>query len=383
MVSVWIIAKGYAPDEGGLETYARAIANAYQGLGLNVTVFTQTSVGPRTLLDQGVALIDVGPGSQLAIMLRLIRALQMERRRQGAPDLIHSVTWRTSLPAILLGVGPIIISVHGREINFAWGLLACAMKAALKRAAAILTVSSATRDRLLLKVPTLNPVKVHVAWNGLSSWASYREKKKHESGESLRLLSVCRLVPRKNIIGALRAAARARSEGLSFSYDIGGRGPDLEQLKEIVSGEGLGADVRLLGYVPDERVRQLYAEADVFIHPQVEDACGKDFEGFGIAVADAMAAGAACVVGVAGGPSELIQDGVTGIVVDGNDSEAVFRALAYLLTNPDETYVIGQRAREFARTHFSWTLHVQRALAAVNLDLSGPAPTHGLGCPPS
>ena len=77
---VWVTAKGYRPDEGGLQTYAEAVAEAYAAAGARVTVFSQTSAGPRRAIVGGVTLVDMGPGKGVDVPLRWVRAMRRERR---------------------------------------------------------------------------------------------------------------------------------------------------------------------------------------------------------------------------------------------------------------------------------------------------------------
>ena len=55
-----------------------------------------------------------------------------------------------------------------------------------------------------------------------------------------------------------------------------------------------------------------------------------------------------------GGIPELVADGATGVVVDKDDSEAIARAVIYLVQNPDEARAMGERARIRARDVFGW-----------------------------
>ena len=101
---LWVMAKGYAPDEGGMQTYARGVAEAFAELGAEVTVFTQTSIGPRRGQVGPVQVVDIGPGKGLSVPFRLIAAMRRERQRGGAPLFVHGTTWRMSVMPMLLGL---------------------------------------------------------------------------------------------------------------------------------------------------------------------------------------------------------------------------------------------------------------------------------------
>ena len=94
-------------------------------------------------------------------------------------------------------------------------------------------------------------------------------------------------------------------------------------------------------------------------HPQTTADCGRDFEGFGIAIADAMAAGAAVVVGEEGGAQELLEHGISGLVVAGADTSSIAAALRKLLTQESFRRELAEAGRRRAQSLFNWQRHVQ------------------------
>jgi len=87
---------------------------------------------------------------------------------------------------------------------------------------------------------------------------------------------------------------------LGLPLKIAGSGPELKKLKKMAK-----PNVEILGYVSDEELEKLYAEAKVFIFPQEED--------FGIAPVEAMACGRPVIAYGKGGALETVKKGVTGI----------------------------------------------------------------------
>ncbi|WP_421736138.1 glycosyltransferase family 4 protein [Caulobacter sp.] len=368
--TVWILARGYTPDEGGLETYGRAVGHAYAAAGWKVVVFAPTSAGPRRFHDGAVEVVDVGAASQPVVMARLVAALRRELKG-GRPDFTHAITWRLSIPGEALGLKPLAISVHGREINFVKGPMKALMALLMRRAQFLVAVSHFTKQMLAERVPSAAS-KTIVAWNGLSDWAENLPNRVRPVHSPTRLLSLCRLVERKNIAGAVQAAADCTKAGAApFLYEIGGRGPQTAEINRRIEAGSAAEQVKMLGFVPDDAMPGLFLDADIFLHPQIATEGGKDVEGFGIVIADAMAAGCACIVGKAGGPAELIIDGETGFVVDGDDTAAIRARLSQLLADPEACARLGRAAQVFARDHFSWRKHVNDILAGAGLSGSG------------
>jgi glycosyltransferase involved in cell wall biosynthesis len=289
------------------------------------------------------------------------------------PAVIHACTWRAAIVALPFPA-PLIVTVHGREIGrpggFAFGL----MRHVLDRATRIVAVSETTRMLLLDRLPHLAD-KCVVAWNGTSALRPLSAvPAAPPEGAPTRILTVCRLVPRKNISAAIWAVADALRAGHHLSYAIVGRGEEMEGLRRLIDTLGIGRHVRLLGYVDDGALDRLRAEADIFLHPQISLEDGAEIEGFGISVADAMACGLACIVGQDGGPAEFVRDGETGLVVDGRSGDAVGGALRLLLEQPLLRGRIGLQARVWANGHLSWQRHCAISLETLHADAGRPRP---------
>jgi glycosyltransferase involved in cell wall biosynthesis len=123
--------------------------------------------------------------------------------------------------------------------------------------------------------------------------------------------------------------------------------------------------VTVAGYMEPAEAAAMHRAADIFLHPQVEVDHGRDFEGFGITIADAMACGTAPIVGKDGGSKELVEHGSTGLVVDGRSDEALEGALFQLVSDEPLRRAMAQRAQAFAVANFSWDRHIALILAAL------------------
>lgn len=352
---IWVMAKGYTPDEGGMQTYARAVAGAYAARGAAVTVVTQTSAGPRRAVLDGVDVIDIGPGKSPLVLWKFWRALQTLKRRVGAPDFLHATTWRTAVPPMLLGL-PYAVTFHGREFMYARGIVLGVMRRVARNAVRRVAVSRFSAEKLSCRLG--DGADIAVAWNGTTPGLPLAAANQGDNDPPL-ILSLCRLEPRKNIRKAVLAAAHCRNIGLDFRFVICGRGPDFDAIAALAEDLRLSPHVEVAGFVDKARADALYASADIFLHPQVSIDDGHDFEGFGIAIADAMYCGQAVIVGAAGGSPELVVDGLTGLIVDGEDANAVARALAVLLTDHRLRRRIGRRAAVQASIDFRWDRHVR------------------------
>jgi glycosyltransferase involved in cell wall biosynthesis len=116
-----------------------------------------------------------------------------------------------------------------------------------------------------------------------------------------------------------------------------GGGDDRPRLEEKSKSLGLGNAVRFLGKVPGPELRRLYRECAFFVMPSRR-------EGFGFVFLEAMRAGKACI-GARGAADEIIEDGVTGHVVDLSDPQALLGAMEKLWSHRERRAEMGASGR--------------------------------------
>jgi glycosyltransferase involved in cell wall biosynthesis len=156
-----------------------------------------------------------------------------------------------------------------------------------------------------------------------------------------RILAVGRLKPPKDFQTLVEALA-ALPHG-SFDALIVGDGPDRARLEEQIRELWLTGRVRLAGQRRD--VPELLAGADVFVLPSRS-------EGHPVSVLEAMAAGVPVVASRVGGIPEQVEDGVTGLLVEPGDPEALAAALGRLAADPALRRRLGVAGRRRAEKAF-------------------------------
>jgi phosphatidyl-myo-inositol dimannoside synthase len=134
------------------------------------------------------------------------------------------------------------------------------------------------------------------------------------------------------------------------------------QIKYLISVNiGVPDSVVFAGRVTDEELPHYYAAYDVFIMPSRE--LNGDIEGFGIVYLEAAAAGKPVIGGRSGGTDDAILDGVTGLRVDGTNSEEIAAAVIELLSDPQKAQAIGEAGYSCVAADFTWDAVAQRTLA--------------------
>src|SRR5205085_1676657 len=147
-------------------------------------------------------------------------------------------------------------------------------------------------------------------------------------------LIVSALVPYKRIDVAIDACRRAR-----LPLRIVGTGPERERLERAAAGSG--ADVRFLGRVSNEDVRDAYRRAAVVLLPGEED--------FGIVPVEAQACGCPVVALGRGGAAETVRDGETGVLFEEPSAGALERAIGRFAALRIDHDGIRRHAGQFSR----------------------------------
>jgi phosphatidylinositol alpha-1,6-mannosyltransferase len=93
---------------------------------------------------------------------------------------------------------------------------------------------------------------------------------------------------------------------------------------------------------------------DVFAMPSRSRLAGLEVEGLGIVYLEASACGLPVIAGNSGGAPDAIQEGITGLVVDGNDVSEISRAAIALLENPDSAKEMGKAGRKWMMEQWQW-----------------------------
>jgi glycosyltransferase involved in cell wall biosynthesis len=161
-----------------------------------------------------------------------------------------------------------------------------------------------------------------------------------------RLLSSGRVdLDRKGQDIALRALALLKIRfGIIFEYRICGEGQDRERVIQLVKALGLTKEVCLLGWQEPAQVISEMMQSQFFLHPS------PTHEAYGVAVLEAMAAGAvvfASSMTFAG--HDRIVHGVNGFLHQAGDYEELARQLAVVIQNPELGELVSARAAETAR----------------------------------
>lgn len=170
----------------------------------------------------------------------------------------------------------------------------------------------------------------------------------------LRILTVGRLTWKKGYEYALKALRLLRDKQIDFEYHIVGEGNYREAIIYAIHQLRLNKNVKLMGQLPHEGVKQEMEWADIYIQPSIQ-------EGFCNAVLEAQAMGLLCIVTDADGLSENVLDGETGWVITKRSSEKITEKIINILSIDDKKL---NKIREYAvsRVQHQYKLELQNKL---------------------
>jgi glycosyltransferase involved in cell wall biosynthesis len=161
----------------------------------------------------------------------------------------------------------------------------------------------------------------------------------------------------------LEAAAQVRRDFPDAHFAIIGSalfGEDeyADELRQLVRKLGLEDCVEFTGFL--HSTTEYLQKLDVLVHASITS------EPFGLVVAEGMVAGKPVIATRGGGVLEIVQDGVSGLLVPMGDPDAMAQALKHLLENPDKARAMGKAARHRVQENFTIELTVQRVQAVYD-----------------
>jgi len=266
--------------------------------------------------------------------------------RQWQPDVLvahgYSEHLWGRLAGLWAGVPHLVHVEHSATERYTWLRLRLARWLA-QRTDALVGVSEGVRDRLVALGFAANRCKAirngivldRFVAQGLGPWA--------ERTPSVAMAARhCSAKDHATLIAALAPVVQALPNTTLHLYG-GGTPRHWRRTRSHIQRWGLQDQVHMHGHVQD--MPAALGSHQVFV-------LSTHGEGIGLALMEAMACGCACVGTDVVGVQELIEHGVTGLLVPENDPAALAEAMLWLLNHPEEAQALGERARQKAAQAF-------------------------------
>ncbi len=366
-MKVLLLASEFPPVNGGIATYAREIATSATKLGTDVTVLAP-DYGVATYAEDrrapfAIRRFNGGLHSRrdLPAKVALVRSTLASERY----DIVHAADWPFFIP-LALSRGRtdarLLMTVHGTEINETQKpekRLAIRLAGVFGPRTEITANSAYTHDlfRTRFGIPAEQVRTVHLGvsefWFGLRADRATARAELGIAPDKIAMVTVARLTRRKGHLLALEAlaglpeAVRQRLVWLVIGPE--GEADHVRELKAAIAASG--CDVRLMGALPSQQIRDIYGASDFFCLTGVWDPSGR-VEGFGLVYLEAAGAGLPSVATDVGGVADAVLANHTGLLV-APSAEAVRAAIAEMVNDGVKRISLGKRAWTRAQ-NMSW-----------------------------
>jgi alpha-maltose-1-phosphate synthase len=362
-VNAAILTREYPPDVyGGAGVHVEYLARELSRL-VDVTVHCWGEDRPGAIAHRPWAGLSDTALQAVSVDLAMAEAV-------AGTDLVHSHTWYANLGghfAKLRHGIPHVATVHSLEPMRPWkaeqlgggyAVSTFCEQTALEHADAIIAVSKGHAEDIFAAYPAVERGRVTVIYNGIDT----EEYQPDPATDVLERYGVDPAKPSVVFVGRL-----TRQKGVTHLLDAAldidpdaqlvlcAGAPDTPEIAAEIEGKvervraERGNVVWLQDMLPKPEVIQLLSHATVFVCPSI-------YEPLGIVNLEAMACEAAVVASDVGGIPEVVEDGVSGLLVavDDHFPEMFAARVNELLADPDRARRMGEAGRQRAIERFSW-----------------------------
>jgi glycosyltransferase involved in cell wall biosynthesis len=225
----------------------------------------------------------------------------------------------------------------------------------------VIATSQRIREELMEIAPHVDPTKILVKPNGIDpDRFPQTERKEPGDGQPFRVVSVCRIEPKKGLLDLVEAVHLLRRRGINVEAHLVGAADEwsaasveyARRLHERVTDLGLVGAVHLEGRQDLEGVLRFHRLSHMFVAPFVETESG-DKDGIPTALLEGMSSGLPAVATDAGSIREVVDEGRDGLIVPQRQPEALADAIEALLADPARRAEFGRHAAASVRRRFA------------------------------
>jgi glycosyltransferase involved in cell wall biosynthesis len=379
-LNVCFVTPEYFPISGGTGAYVYYLSHSLQKLGHNVHVVARHTEDSEDTVDGIKVHYIKGTGNALTRYWRFARSASNkieELNKKIGFDVIHAnlplvpsfAIPKDSAKALVCAVhstwkGEAIVTKRDnpKELNPNEKMMLRFNRVLrryetqlMKRSDALIAVSKYTVGELT-ELYGIEEEKIHVIYNGVDinkfKPRPDRAKLRREFGleeEKKIVLFVGRLYHRKGLETLLHSIPQVLQEFGDVKFAISGTGfkKKEQSLRDLAKELDIEDIVKFLGYVPDEKLPDLYSASDIFVLPAI-------YENFPFAILEAQATGLPVISTKVGGIPEFLVDNENGFLIDPGDPKQLTERVMALLQDPKLAEKMGRRGRKLIEEKFAW-----------------------------
>lgn len=271
-----------------------------------------------------------------------------------------------NLAAILkeIGVkGKVVTMFHGYDIRRGIKHGGKIYKKLFEQGDALLSISDYNYKHLIEFGADPKKVIYHPVGIDLKKYAFRKKDGQVKENQSIKILSISRLIEEKGLSFGLQAVAKLVHErGLAnLEYHLVGDGPLRAGIEKLADDLKIKNRVRFWGIQKQEDVIELLNQSDLFFLSSVAEALP-------VVLMEAQATGLPVVATNVGSIVQIVEDGETGYVVPSRDVDAMADKLMLLIEHPEKWPEMGRRGRKIIEEKFDSSV-LNKKLEKIYLDL--------------
>ncbi len=307
------------------------------------TILKETIKNPIVMMK---SLYAFGMGVSLANILR-----------KYPQDHIHS-HWAT-IPTTVAYVASRLTGIQFSFTSHAWDIFKerAMLEVKLESALFHTTISQYNKDYIENLSPT-TASKVYVNRCGVNV-EQFVFRTPYKVNTPIEILFVGRLVEKKGVLKLIEACEKLHRKGYNFVCNIVGDGPQEKQARELIKRYNLQDRINLVGGLPREQLLPFWENASVFVLPCIVEKNGNR-DGIPVVLMEAMASGIPVISTRVSGIPELVVDGITGLLVEPDDTDALCNSMMRIIEDIDLVQNLIDNAHDIVLSEYNISLNAMK-----------------------
>ena len=356
---------------GGLARHVFDLSRALAKSGHNIYVITTYVEGHHEYeMMEGVHVYRVkGLQPHAEDFLQWVGSLNISLAEQAFEllkkiqfDIIHAHDWLVSVAAEAVKDKlqiPLITTIHATEYGRNNGIHSLMQTEIHRKEEQLINssdsviVCSEYMKNELISIFNVTEEKISVFPNGVDPLmiqeksGSLQVNRHHGDTHSHIIFSVGRIVKEKGFETIIEAAPIILERYPTVLFIIAGKGPMLENYRQVVREKHLETNIRFIGFINDDERNHLLKQCDIVVIPSL-------YEPFGIVALEAMICNKPTVVSNTGGLKGIIEHGETGLTMLPGNPGSLAKEVLTLIENKQLAKEIAKKGKLMVTTTFSW-----------------------------